>query len=161
MTASRDLEWGDINAAHFFATVGRCRSGNVKMKPNASPKKLVLLSRIATLIIASVSLGLALMALKGSALIDGMVAYAWTGLGASFGPALLLALWWKGTTRQGALAGMIGGMTATILWKNSEYLGGLLDIKAAAVFISAALVVGVSLMTRSEQDSELNPSTPR
>jgi sodium/proline symporter len=130
------------------------------MKPNASPGKLVFLSRIATLLIASVALGLALMALKGSALIDGMVAYAWTGLGASFGPALLLSLWWKGTTRQGALAGMIGGMTATIVWKNSEMLSGLLDMKAGAVIISAALVVGVSLMTRKNETSELSPSTP-
>jgi len=119
-------------------------------KPNASHRRLVLLSRLGTILVASVAFGLAIMALRGSKLIDGMVAYAWTGLGASFGPPLLFALWWKGTTRMGALAGMIGGMTATIVWQNSAALGEILDIKAAAVLISAALVVGVSLVTRSD-----------
>jgi len=80
-----------------------------------------------------------------------MVAYAWTGLGASFGPPLVFALWWKRTTRQGALAGMLGGMTATIVWQNTATLGALLDIKAAAVLISAVLVFAVTLLTsRSE-----------
>jgi sodium/proline symporter len=90
--------------------------------------------------------------LLGSALIDTMVAYAWTGLGASFGPPLIFALWWKGTTREGALAGMLGGMSATIIWQNVASLGQLLDIKAAAVLISAGLVLGVSLMTRRGED---------
>jgi sodium/proline symporter len=117
-------------------------------RPKTTPGRLVLLSRLATILIASIAFVLAIMALMGSELIDGMVAYAWTGLGASFGPPLLFALWWKGTTRGGALAGMIGGMTATVIWKNSEMLNALLDIKAAAVVISALLVVLVSLATR-------------
>ena len=82
--------------------------------------------------------------------IDKMVAYAWTGLGASFGPPLLLALWWKRVTRNGALAGMIGGMVATVVWQNSEMLKAILDIKAAAVLISALLVVLVSLRTKPD-----------
>jgi sodium/proline symporter len=118
------------------------------VRPKADPGKLVLLSRLATILIASVAFVLALMALKGSALIDGMVAYAWTGLGASFGPPLLLSLWWRRTTRAGALAGMIGGMISAIVWQNSAGLQELLDIKAAAVLISAALVAGVSLLGR-------------
>jgi hypothetical protein len=39
---------------------------------------------------------------------------------------------------------MVGGMLATVLWKNLEVLNGILDIKAAAVLISALLVVSVS-----------------
>jgi sodium/proline symporter len=123
-----------------------------------SPGTLVALSRLATVAIASVAFVLAYSALRdwmqgseGDSLIDGMVAYAWTGLGASFGPALLLALWWRGTTRTGALAGMLSGMTATVVWKNSATLGALLDMKAAAVLISAALVILVSLATRDSR----------
>ena len=41
---------------------------------------------------------------------------------------------------------MLGGMTTTIVWQNSETLGALLDIKAAAVIVSAALVIGISLL---------------
>ena len=117
-------------------------------RPNTPQKRLVFLSRVATIVIAVVALGLALMALGGSSMIDRMVTYAWTGLGASFGPALVLSLWWRRTTRWGVLAGMVGGMAATIVWKQSETLGALLDIKAAAVLISAALVLLVSLADR-------------
>ena len=111
----------------------------------ASAAKLVLMSRAATVVIAGIALYLAWASLNNSRIIDATVSYAWTGLGASFGPPLLLALWWKRTRRAGALAGMVGGMVATILWKNFESLGAVLDIKAAAVLISALLVVSVSL----------------
>jgi sodium/proline symporter len=121
-------------------------------RARSAPRKLVLLSRLATVLIASVAFVLAWFALRewmadarATSLIDAMVAYAWTGLGASFGPPLLLALWWRRTTRWGALAGMLGGMSATVIWKNSATLGALLDIKAGPVLISAVLVVLVSL----------------
>lgn len=121
-------------------------------------KRLVLFSRLATIGVAAIAFSLALKALTDTSaegsLIDKMVAYAWTGLGASFGPPLLLALWWKRITRGGALAGMVGGMIATVVWENSDTLKAILDIKAAAVFVSALLVVIVSLLTRPPQSRE-------
>ena len=122
------------------------------LRPKSSPKRLVLLSRIATIFIAGIAFLLAYAALLGSALIDTMVAYAWTGLGASFGPPLVFSLWWSRTTREGVLAGMLGGMSATIIWQNVPALGRLLDIKAAAVLISAVLVLGISLLTHRGGD---------
>ena len=77
-------------------------------RSNEKPEKLVLISRICTVLIALVAFALAWSALRNpgaTSLIDGMVSYAWTGLGSSFGPSLLLALWWKRTTWHGALAG--------------------------------------------------------
>jgi sodium/proline symporter len=118
------------------------------LKVKASASRLLLYSRLATILIAGIAFWLAIAALMGSELIDGMVAYAWTGLGASFGPPLIAALWWRRTTFAGALAGMLGGMSAAVLWKNSAALNDLLDIKAAAVVISALLVILVSLVTR-------------
>jgi sodium/proline symporter len=123
-------------------------------RPDSTPARLVLLSRLATVAIAAVAVLLAWNALTesgGGSLIDTMVAYAWTGLGASFGPPLVFALWWKRTTRWGALAGLVGGMIATVVWKNSAALGAMLDIKAAAVLISAALVFSVSLLTQPDE----------
>ncbi len=122
------------------------------LRPRTSPERLVLLSRLATIFVAGVAFLLACSALLGKTLIDTMVAYAWTGLGASFGPPLIFALWWKRTTREGALAGMLGGMSATIIWQNMPTLDQLLDIKAAAVLISAGLVLGVSLLTYRGRD---------
>jgi len=134
-------------------------------RPRTTPSKLVMLSRLATLTVAGVALVFALRAGEGASggIIYSTVSYAWSGLGSSFGPALLLGLWWKRTTYAGALAGMIGGIGSTILWKN--WLGGLavgdgvtlnslIDIKAATFLFSFALVVVVSLMTRPPEGAD-------
>jgi sodium/proline symporter len=121
-------------------------------RPKASPEKLVVLSRIVTVFLTLCALTLAFSLRDG---IYKSVEYAWTGLGASFGPALILSLWWKRTTRWGALAGMLGGLVSTIAWKNSVALQGFVDLKAGPVLISAALVIGVSLATSgAKRESE-------
>jgi Na+/proline symporter len=51
------------------------------------------------------------------------VSYAWAGLGSSFGPALLLALWWNKTTGRGVLAGMMTGTLVTIVWSGFANVG--------------------------------------
>jgi sodium/proline symporter len=45
------------------------------------------------------------------------VLFAWSGLGSAFGPPILLSIYWKGMSRAGAIAGMIGGFGTTIVWK--------------------------------------------
>jgi len=111
-------------------------------RPPDRPEFLVLLGRIATLLISAVAL---FLAFTNQELIFDMVAYAWSGLGSSFGPVILLALWWKRTTRGGALAGMIVGMVSTVAWQRSVTLQGILDIKAASFLLSVAAVVVLSL----------------
>ena len=119
------------------------------------PQRLVFYSRLATIAVGSIALSLAFYGIRtGSSLIDSTVSYAWTGLGASFGPPLIFALWWKGTTRNGALAGMLGGILSTVAWKHVAVLQDLLDIKAAAVLISALLVWIVSLLTQKSSSRE-------
>ncbi len=129
-------------------------------RPRERPERLVLLSRLATLAIAGVALWLAWLALEGSELIDTMVAYAWSGLGSSFGPPLLFALWWRGTSRWGVLAGMLGGMVSAIAWRHAPGLNAILDIKAASAAISAAMVVIVSLATPGSRPGEVPNETP-
>jgi len=46
-----------------------------------------------------------------------LVSYAWSGIGSSFGPALLLILFWKKISRAGVIASLISGTLGTILWK--------------------------------------------
>ncbi len=123
------------------------------INPKASARKLVWLSRAATLAITFVGLSLALFghySKTGGHLIYDVVSYAWTGLGASFGPALILGLWWKRCTRTGALAGMVTGLGATIFWKHIPYLQNLLDLKAAAPLLAFGVVVSVSLLFSEE-----------
>ncbi len=52
------------------------------------------------------------MAMDPDSYILTMVAYAWAGFGAAFGPAILFSLFWKRMTRHGCIAGIVvGGLT--------------------------------------------------
>jgi len=57
-----------------------------------------------------------LFALHQTPLIFWFVLFAWSGLGAAFGPVLLCALWYKKTSLNGAIAGMLGGFVTTVAW---------------------------------------------
>jgi sodium/proline symporter len=116
------------------------------MRPGSSPGRLVLLSRLATLLAAAVAL---FLAFSSEDLIFDMVAYAWSGLGSSFGPPLLLSLRWKRATAHGVLAGMLAGTISNIVWKNVDVLGESLDLKLATFVMSFIVTVLVSLLTRS------------
>ena len=121
------------------------------LKPKVEAARLVLYSRLATIVLAGLAL---LLAYRSKEFIFKSVEYAWTGLGSSFGPVLLLALRWKRLTKGGALAGMVGGTVSTVLWKNVPSLGLLLDIKLATFLIALVLAVGVSLAVPSSRSED-------
>lgn len=81
----------------------------------------VLLGRLAVLTVALVAMALAW---EQNATILKLVAFAWAGFGAAFGPTVLLSLYWRKLTRQGALAGMITGALTVALWGPSTTWGG-------------------------------------
>ncbi len=116
------------------------------INPQASESHLVSLSRVTTLVIGVVAFALAWYAqATGKDFVFSIVGFAWSGLGSAFGPALLFTLWWKKTTREGVLAGMLTGSIVTIVWRNVPYLkseiggAGLFEIVPA--FILATLAV--------------------
>ncbi len=114
------------------------------MRAKSSPRILILLSRLATALIAAVAL---VLAFRNEDLIFDLVSYAWSGLGASFGPPLLLSLRWKKTTAAGAIAGMLSGTVSNIVWKNTPTLYDALDLKLASFLIALVVTVGVSYIT--------------
>lgn len=123
------------------------------LRPKTTPQRLVWISRGVTVLL---TLGaLASVRVLGKDTIDQTVSYAWTGLGSSFGPALIAALWWRGVTRWGALAGMLTGLSTTIAWKNSAALQAFLDLKAGPVLCAAIAVIVVSLVTRDGGEGAL------
>ena len=67
-----------------------------------SGNRMVLYSRMAVFAIALVA---AVMAWNPSKTILALVAFAWAGFGASFGPTILLSLYWKRLSAMGAFAG--------------------------------------------------------
>lgn len=66
------------------------------------------------------------IALNPNSSVLGLVSYAWGGFGATFGPIILLSLFWKRMTRNGALAGIIVGGLTVLIWK--QLSGGLFEM---------------------------------
>ena len=84
-----------------------------------------------------------------------VVSFAWAGFGATFGPVMLFALFWKRCNKQGAIAGMFGGMITIFLWKYLvRPLGGAFNIYELlpAFVVSSILIVAVSLCTKAPDE---------
>jgi sodium/proline symporter len=81
-----------------------------------------------------------------------VVSYAWGGLGAALGPAILLSLYWPRMNRHGALAGVLVGGLTVIVW--SQISGGWFDLYelVPGFFFSVIAVVSVSLLTAKPDD---------
>jgi sodium/proline symporter len=114
-------------------------------------RELVFLSRavVVLLVIAALILGWA-----AEELVFWLVLFAWAGLGAAFGPPLLLALYWKGTTRAGALAGVLTGAGVTIVWYLTPVLKDWLYELIPAFILAGAVTIVVSRFTRAPDDVE-------
>ena len=80
---------------------------------NASNRAQMFVTRIATFVIAIIAM---LIAFVNSSSLYNSVLYAWSGLGAAFGPLLLLSLYTKKVTPNGALAGILTGTLISIFW---------------------------------------------
>ncbi|HKK20517.1 MAG TPA: sodium/proline symporter [candidate division Zixibacteria bacterium] len=93
-------------------------------------------------------------ALTKNRVIFDFVLYAWSVLGASFGPLIILGLFWKKTNRQGAIAGMITGLVVTVVWRNIPALKSALYELVPAFILAFIAVVIVSLATGNESRTE-------
>ncbi len=116
-------------------------------KREISERRKLYLSRGVVILSGLLALFLAWMAEE---LVFWLVLFAWGGLGAAFGPALIMSLFWKGATREGIVAGMIGGALICIGWylwfKEQTGIYELIPAFAGALF----LIVVVSLLTRGK-----------
>ena len=117
--------------------------------PRLDHRRMVLISRITAFVVGVLAF---VLAWTSDQLIYDMVSYAWSGLGASFGPAILFALYWKRTTGAGVIAGMATGSLVTVLWSEIVVGGVALNDVISVRFVAFALAVLavwlVSLATR-------------
>jgi len=113
---------------------------NLQRRPMAE-KRLLFLNKFLTLLVALVAFGLVLLM---EDTVYGLVSYAWSGIGASFGPAVVLLLFWKRFSRAGIYASLITGTLSAIIWKTwladptgiSERLASYILAFSAAVLFS-------------------------
>ena len=112
------------------------------IRKTASQKELVWVGRLMVLLIALLAI---VLASNPESKVLGLVAYAWAGFGAAFGPLIILSLFWKRMTLNGALAGMIIGAVTVIVWKNIWADTGIYEIIPGFICSLIAIIV-VSLL---------------
>ncbi|MCK5822852.1 MAG: sodium/proline symporter [Bacteroidales bacterium] len=112
-----------------------------------SEKRLLTISRVVTVVVGIAGFVIAVCSKK---LIFTLVSYAWAGLGSSFGPALLLMLKWKKTTKQGVLAGMLTGFVSTVLWSSIPVLDNFISVRFVSFVLAFFAVIIVSLLTKKD-----------
>lgn len=117
------------------------------LKIKMSTASSMLAARLTVVGIALISI---ILAWNPNSSVFTIVSFAWAGFGASFGPVVLFALFWKRTNFQGVLAGMIAGGVMVFVWKYGvRPLGGawnIYELLPAFIVASIAIVAG-SLMT--------------
>ena len=126
-------------------------------KDKADEKQVMWVSRIVLVAIALVGV---IIAWKEDSVIFTLVSFAWAGFGATFGPLMLFSLFWKRTTRTGAIAGMLAGGISVFVWKLvlKEFLAasipffGLYELLPAFIISSIAIVIGSLLSKEPEKD---------
>jgi sodium/proline symporter len=123
-------------------------------KKDATDKQVMNVSRLVLLAITLIGV---VIALDESSVIFKIVSFAWAGFGATFGPIMLFSLFWKRTTREGAIAGMLSGGLMVFVWKLFiKPLGGIFGIYELlpAFLFSCLAILVVSLLTK-EPDQEM------
>ncbi|ELK46486.1 sodium/proline symporter PutP [Halobacillus sp. ACCC02827] len=119
-------------------------------RKEASQKEEMIVGRISVIGIAFIAV---LLGYDRDSKVLELVSYAWAGFGAAFGPLILLALFWKRMTRNGAVAGILVGAVTVIVWSSLE--GGIFDLYELApgfVFSFLSIII-VSLIGKEPPQS--------
>tara|TARA_Y100000590_G_C15741441_1_gene1020402 strand:+ start:1927 stop:3387 length:1461 start_codon:yes stop_codon:yes gene_type:complete len=111
-------------------------------------------SRIFTVILGITAYGVAIFSQYTGKTIFGVVSYAWSGLGSAFGPVLVMTLWWKKTTKQGVIAGLVTGFLTTIIWANIPELKEFITERLISFLFALIAVYIVSLYSRTGLENE-------
>ena len=121
------------------------------LKKDAKESEVLNVSRITVFVIAAVAF---VIALNPKSSIFSLVSYAWAGFGATFGPLILLALFWRNMTRNGALAGLVAGGVTVIAWHNLK--GGVFNIyEILPGFFACAVFAVVFSLLQKDKDAEM------
>ncbi len=124
------------------------------VKKDASDKQIMFVSRIVIVVIALIGI---LIALDENSIIFKIVSFAWAGFGATFGPLMLFSLFYKRTTRAGAIAGMITGGSMVFIWNLviNPLLGQFAIYELLPAFILSSIVILVVSLLTKEPSKEI------
>jgi sodium/proline symporter len=122
----------------------------VIIRPKATDRELVWVGRLTVIGVALLACSIAL---NPDSSVLKLVSHAWAGFGATFGPLILMSLHWKRMTRNGAIAGIIGGGLTVLIWISlPEPFSNLYEI-IPGFAVSVAAIVLFSLLDRPPEQS--------
>ncbi len=119
------------------------------IKKDATDAQVMIVARLT--LVAVLLFGI-VIALDENSSIFQVVSYAWAGFGASFGPLMLMSLYWRRTNFAGALAGMVTGTATVLIWHSFiKPLGGVFGVYELlpAFILGLVAIVVVSLLTKA------------
>ena len=115
------------------------------VKRDLPKNREVLAGRLGVVIVAAIA---ALLAFTSEDTILNLVAFAWAGFGAAFGPIVILSLYWKRLTSWGSFAGMVAGAAIVVAWKQWWHLSSKLYEIVPGFIICLVVAVVVSLISK-------------
>ena len=118
------------------------------LRPQATDKELMIVGRCGVLIVALIA---AVIALDPKTSILTLVGHAWAGFGAAFGSVILLSLYWKHYTRNGAIGSMLSGTITVITWIQLE--GGIFNLYSIVPGFGIALISGIVISILDKKPS--------
>lgn len=119
----------------------------VFIRKNATQNELVWVGR---LMVVGISILAIILAQNPDSKVLGLVAYAWAGFGAAFGPLIILSLFWKRMTLNSAIVGILVGAITVIVWKNTMSDTGLYEIIPGFILSFISIIV-VSLLGKAPE----------
>lgn len=113
--------------------------------PHLAERRVSFYGKATTIVVGAAAMAVALVEAR---VIFWFVLFAWSGLASAFVPPLLCALFWKRTTRAGAVSGMLTGFVVTVTWVLA-FKAQFYDLYEMIPGVAAGLAVtiGVSLFT--------------
>jgi sodium/proline symporter len=120
------------------------------LRKEAKRGELIWIGRASVIVLALIA---TMVASNPESKVLDLVAYAWGGFGASFGPIVVLSLFWRRMTRNGTLVGMVVGAITVIVWKSLS--GGIFDLYEIlpGFILCAAFAILVSLADSEPPES--------
>ncbi|NKF51136.1 sodium/proline symporter PutP [Shewanella sp. WXL01] len=123
------------------------------IRPQASNKELMLVGRFGVIAIAVIAV---IIALDPQSSVLSLVSYAWAGFGAAFGPVVILALFWQGYSRNGAVATIVIGAITVVVWK--ELSGGIFELYEIVPGFILATLAGIVVSKLSPANEQVSQS---
>lgn len=116
-------------------------------KKSTEGTAIVWVSRITVLAVSLIGV---MIALDANSSVFGLVACAWGGFGAAFGPLMLFSLFWKRMTLQGAVAGMVAGGVTDLFWYSMKASGGIFSVYEIipGFIVSSVCIIIFSMCTQ-------------